>query len=82
MYHVVGTLTFGIQEEHHFPDLIRELLPGTAEQRGGYLYGNDQAGLGIDLKEDVLLSRYPLEAMPVNAGVKTLRSMNGGLVRP
>ena len=82
-YHVdLSSTAFGIQEEHDFPDLIRELLPGTAEQRGGYLYGNGAPGLGIDIREDVLLSRYPLEAMPIGAGGKTVRSMDGGLVRP
>ena len=82
-YHVdLSSSAFGIQEEHDFPDLVRELLPGVAARRGGYLYGNDQPGLGIDLAENVLLSRYPLEAMPVNAGGKTVRSMDGSLERP
>lgn len=82
-YHVdLSSTAFGIQEEHDFPELIRELLPGTAEQRGGYLYGSGAPGLGIDFDEDVLLNKYPLEAMRIDAGGKTVRSMDGGLVRP
>ena len=73
---------FGIQELTRFNDLIYEVFPGMPELRNGYLYPNDKPGLGIDIQEDVLLSRYPLEAMPVNAGGKTVRSMDGGLVRP
>ena len=46
-YHVdLVSSSFGIQEERHFPALVQEMLPGTAEIKRGYLYGNHRPGLG------------------------------------
>ena len=37
-YHLDLTIpSFGIQEEHEFPELVHEMMPGTAKQRKGYL---------------------------------------------
>jgi mannonate dehydratase len=81
-YHVDFSISsFGIQEENHFPELVHEMLPGTAELRGGYLYGNDEPGLGIDVKED-LASKYPLEPMRPGDSWTTVRGMDGSLVKP
>jgi mannonate dehydratase len=72
---------FGIQEENHFPASVHDLLPGTAELRGGYLYGNDEPGLGIDIKEEALL-KYP-PAPPPQQGMGYLdRGLDGSLVKP
>jgi mannonate dehydratase len=49
---------FGIQEWCRFPDLVYEMFPGTPEVRNGYMYPNDQPGLGIDINEN-LASKYP-----------------------
>jgi len=49
---------FGIQEWCRFPELVYEMFPGTPEVRDGYMYPNDQPGLGIDLDED-LAAKYP-----------------------
>jgi len=72
---------FGIQEENHFPGSVHDLLPGTAELRGGYLYGSGEPGLGIDIKEEALL-KYP--PVPVRRGDDgyVVRGMDGSLVRP
>jgi mannonate dehydratase len=81
-YHVDFSISsFGIQEENHFPDLVHEMLPGTAELRGGYLYGNDQPGLGIDIKED-LAAKYPLRPIRPGDSWTTVRGIDGSLVKP
>lgn len=49
---------FGIQEWCRFPELVYEMFPGTPEVRNGYMYANDQPGLGVDIDED-LAAKYP-----------------------
>ena len=44
--------SFGIQEENHFAPEEREAFPGTPVLEGGYLYSNDQPGLGVDIDEE------------------------------
>ncbi|MBZ5561059.1 MAG: starvation-sensing protein RspA [Acidobacteriia bacterium] len=81
-YHVDMAITsFGIQEENHFPDFVYELLPGTAQLKGGYLYGNDAPGLGIDLNE-ALAAKYPLKYVPNAADWTTVRRVDGSVVKP
>jgi mannonate dehydratase len=81
-YHVDLTISsFGIQEENHFPPDVHELLPGTAELRDGYLYGNGEPGLGIDIKEEAAL-KFPLKPTPAGDGWTTVRGMDGSLVKP
>jgi len=71
---------FGIQEENHYPASVHELLPGTAELRGGYLYGNGEPGLGIDINEEALLKYPPAPVRPGDGYV--VRGMDGSLVKP
>ena len=73
--------SFGIQEENHFPASVHDLLPGTGELRGGYLYGNGEPGLGIDIQEEALL-KYP--PAPARRGEENnvVRGMDGSLVKP
>jgi mannonate dehydratase len=81
-WHVDMTIPcFGIQEENHFPASVHELLPGTAELRGGYLYGNGEPGLGIDLKEEALLKYPPPPVRPGENGYE-VRGMDGSPVKP
>jgi mannonate dehydratase len=82
-YHVdMAIPSFGIQEENHFPDLVRELLPGTAHIKGGYLYGSGAPGLGIDLNEE-LAAKHPLVLPSVSEqNWTTVRRVDGSLVRP
>lgn len=81
-YHVdMAIPTFGIQEENHFPDLVHELLPGTARLKGGYLYGNNTPGLGIDINE-AMAAKYPLPQPSGADDWKTVRSLDGSTVKP
>jgi mannonate dehydratase len=49
---------FGIQEWCRFPELVYEIFPGTPEVRNGYMYPNEQPGLGIDIDEKTA-AKYP-----------------------
>jgi mannonate dehydratase len=81
-YHVDLTIaSFGIQEENHFPQAVHDLLPGTAELRGGYLYGSGKPGLGIDIKEEEAL-KYPLKPVAAGDSWTTVRGMDGSIVKP
>ena len=55
---------FGIQEIGSIGDPLREVFPGTPELEGGYLWANDQPGLGIDIDE-AKAARYPIELAPI-----------------
>jgi mannonate dehydratase len=81
-YHVdLAIPSFGIQEENHFPDLVHEMLPGTAQLKGGYLYGNDAPGLGIDINE-AMAARYPLKLGPHPNSWTDVRGVDGSSVKP
>jgi mannonate dehydratase len=81
-YHVdLAISSFGIQEENHFPAGVHEMLPGTAELRGGYLYGNGEPGLGIDVHEQDAL-KYPPAAIRPGDSWTTVRGMDGSIVKP
>jgi mannonate dehydratase len=81
-YHVdLAIPSFGIQEENHFPAAVHDLLPGTAILKGGYLYGNDAPGLGIDIKEEVAM-KLPLKPVPPGDSWTTVRGIDGSLVKP
>lgn len=49
---------FGIQEWYGPSELDYEMFPGLPQVRDGYLYPNDQPGLGIDIDER-LAAKYP-----------------------
>ncbi len=51
---------FGIQEWYLPSELEYEMFPGLPEVSGGYLYPNEQPGLGIDIDED-LAAAHPCE---------------------
>jgi mannonate dehydratase len=51
---------FGIQEWCRFNDLVYEMFPGLPVVRDGYMYPNDQPGLGIDINE-ALAAKYPCQ---------------------
>ena len=81
-YHVdISSPGFGIQEENHFPDSVREMMPGVAEIRGGYLYGSGKPGLGIDIDETFAAKRPA--RFPANGGPYSLdRAVDGSVVKP
>ncbi|MBI5085850.1 MAG: mandelate racemase, partial [Acidobacteria bacterium] len=81
-YHVdISSPAFGIQEENKFPPLVREMLPGCAEIRKGYLYGSGKPGLGIDIDEK-LMAKHPLGAFPGGGAYTLDRTMDGAVVKP
>lgn len=81
-YHVDLTIpSFGIQEENHFPPAVHDLMPGTLKLRGGYLYGNGEPGLGIDIQEEAAL-KYPPSPVPAGDSWTTVRGVDGSLVKP
>ena len=81
-YHVDLTIpSFGIQEENDYPDEVFEMMPGAARIRGGYLYGSDKPGLGIDLNVE-MARKYPLKDDHHVSDWTTVRGMDGSLVRP
>ena len=51
---------FGIQEWYLPSELEYEMFPGLPQVRDGYLYPNDQPGLGIDIDER-LAEKYPCQ---------------------
>lgn len=70
---------FGVQEWSGFPDQVLEVFPGCPEVREGYMYPNDQPGLGIDLDEE-LAARYPCPDGPPEWTLT--RTPDGTSVRP
>lgn len=81
-YHVdISSPGFGIQEENHFPDSVREMMSGVGEIRRGYLYGSGKPGLGIDINE-AIAAKYPIR-FPEDGGPYSLdRAMDGSVVKP
>jgi len=81
-YHVdISSPAFGIQEENHFPPSVYDVLPGTAEIRKGYLYGNGKPGLGIDIDE-ALAAKYPMPEARDGGPYLLDRAMDGSVVKP
>ena len=58
----LASYNFGIQEQHLFKDVEREVFPGTPEIKAGYMYANDRPGLGIDVDEK-LAAKVPLKTI-------------------
>ncbi len=81
-YHVdLSISSFGIQEENHFPPLVHEMMPGTAELKAGYLYGNGAPGLGIDINE-ALAAKHPLRELRPGDDWTITRGVDGSLGKP
>ncbi|MGD8805565.1 MAG: enolase C-terminal domain-like protein [Chloroflexota bacterium] len=51
---------FGVQEWYRPSELEYEMFPGLPRVRDGYLYPNEQPGLGIDIDEK-LAEKYPCQ---------------------
>ena len=75
----VSSPNFGVQEWCRFSDLVYEIFPGTPEVRDGYLYPNDQPGLGIDIDEEKA-AKYPCEDQIVRW--TETRAPDGSSTRP
>ena len=70
---------FGIQEYCDFDDRMREVFPGMPQLRQGYLYPNDQPGLGVDIDE-TQATKYPCRPR-VDTWSQT-RLPDGSIARP
>lgn len=70
---------FGIQEWIGNNEQLMEVFPGMPQDRNGYLYPNDQPGMGIDLDEKTA-SKYP--AVPTTAAWTEARLPDGTIHRP
>ena len=70
---------FGIQEWYRPSELDYEIFPGLPVVEDGYLYSNDQPGLGIDINEE-LAAKYPCQEI-VDQWTQT-RLPDGGPARP
>ena len=56
------------------------MFPGTPVVRNGYMYPNDQPGLGIDIDEELAL-KYPVDEYRVQEWTQT-RLPDGSPARP
>lgn len=70
---------FGIQEWYRPSELEYEMFPGLPQVRNGYLYPNEEPGLGIDINE-ALAAQYPCQEI-VEQWTQT-RLPDGSPVRP
>jgi mannonate dehydratase len=75
----VACHNFGIQEVIGFADVLREVFPGCPEIRNGYIYPNEQPGLGIDINE-TLAAKYPYDNQVI--GWTQARLPDGTMARP
>lgn len=72
---------FGVQERHVFGEETREVFPGCPEIRDGYLWPNDEPGLGIDIDEE-LAAEFPFPEHPLGGGWAPVRKADGTVIRP
>lgn len=73
---------FGIQEENHFAPEEYDLFPGHAVLEGGYLYANEQPGLGIEIDEAKAYALLNPELAAKSFFMAADRRVDGTLVRP
>jgi len=73
---------FGIQEENHFRPEELDVFPGHAILEGGYLYANDQPGLGIDIDEAKAVALLNTEHLSRPHHAAEDRKADGTVVRP
>ena len=77
---------FGIQEEHQFRPEELDAFPGHAVTEHGYMYPNDQPGLGLDIDEQKAAALVEPERMKrhfsMAADRRGDRRTDGTIVRP
>ena len=73
--------SFGIQEENHFSAEELAVFPGHAVLEGGYLYPNDQPGLGIDIDEEKAAALLRTDRLGPHYAAEDRRA-DGSIVRP
>ena len=75
----LATFNFGIQEQNVFSATTREVFPGAPEIKGGYMYSNDQPGMGIDIDEKVA-AKFPYKTAGGSRGND--RMLDQTIVKP
>ena len=78
----LASWSFGIQEENHFGTEELDVFPGHAILEGGYLYSNDQPGLGIDIDETKAAQLLDAEQAKRPHHMAEDRRVDGAVVRP
>lgn len=78
----LSSTSFGVQEENHFLPEEYDLFPGYARLEGGYLYANDQPGLGIDVDEKKARVLLNPELAATAYYMAEDRRVDGSIVRP
>lgn len=78
----LASWNFGIQEENHFRPEELEVFPGHAVLEGGYLYANDQPGLGIDIDEAKAAQLLDVQQAKQRRYMPEDRRADGTVVRP
>ncbi|MFC1712347.1 enolase C-terminal domain-like protein [Candidatus Poribacteria bacterium] len=78
----LASWNFGIQEENHFQPEELDIFPGHAILEGGYLYANEQPGLGIDIDEAKAAALFDSEQIRRPAHTAQDRKSDGTVVRP
>jgi mannonate dehydratase len=78
----LASSSFGIQEENHFAPDEYDVFPGHAILEGGYLYGNDGPGLGIDVDEDKARALLNPDLAAKSYYMAEDRRRDGEIVRP
>lgn len=78
----LASTSFGVQEENHFTPEEYDLFPGYARLEGGYLYANQQPGLGIDIDEEKARALLNPELAARAYFMAEDRRVDGSIVRP
>jgi mannonate dehydratase len=78
----MNSYSFGIQEENHFRPEEYDAFPGHAVLEGGYLYPNDQPGLGIDIDEAKAAALLDPDRAAKSYYMAEDRRADGVIVRP
>lgn len=73
---------FGIQEENHFTPEELATFPGHPVIERGYLYSNDQPGLGIDIDEEAAAALLDPQRARQAKFIAEDRRADGSMVRP
>jgi len=74
--------SFGVQEENHFRSEEYDLFPGHALLEGGYLYANDNPGLGLDIDEAKAKALLDPDLAAKSFYMAEDRRTDGSIVRP
>ncbi|MER3406242.1 MAG: mandelate racemase, partial [Chloroflexota bacterium] len=78
----LASWNFGIQEENHFRPEELEVFPGHAVLERGYLYPNDNPGLGLDIDEKKAARLLDPERARQPYYMAEDRKADGTIVRP